>query len=210
MCGRGLIPEATALMGKYWVLLEQRFSYNLSIMCLGQPLSPETNLRRWMGDDLIRFDRIKGVITQSQSHFPIISSGLYKRILLNWDLWAISSLALSVYALLGNPINATIFVFPHFIPDLLQPLKIFSVSFTFLSKLTVNQSYSTIFQSIRSISPHRDTWKAAGRVIGMQDISRLCPTFKPVHVWLNHRAGSMWETVNWAIEEDASGSRMHN
>lgn len=131
MCGRGLIPEATALMGKYWVLPEQRFSSNLSIMCFGQPLSPEVNVQRWIGDNVINFDTIKGVITQSRSHSLMISLGLYERILLNQDLWAISSLTPSFYGLQRNPINATIFIFPHFIPDLLQQTKIFSVSLIF-------------------------------------------------------------------------------
>lgn len=173
MCGKGLIPEATALMGKYWVLPEQRFSSNLSIMCFGQPLSPEMNVQRRMGDNVINFDTIKGVITQSRSHSPMISSCLSEGILLNQDLWAISSLSLSFYGLLSNPINATLLVFPYFIPDLLQPLQTFCVTqfqTFFLLNLTANQPFSTFLQLpvcyVSSFS-HQDTWKEAGPVITM-------------------------------------------
>ena len=66
------------------MLPEQRFSSNLSIMGVGQPLSAEMNIQRWKGDNGINLDTIKGVITQSHSHSPMIS--LSERILLNQDL----------------------------------------------------------------------------------------------------------------------------
>ena len=163
MCGKGLIPEASALMGKYWVLPEQGFLSNLSIMCFGQPLSPDMIEGRGIGDNVINFDTIKGVITQSWSHSTMIGSCLSERIPLQQDLWAISSLRLSMVCWVIQSMQNSSSL-SYFIPDLLQPffssvgLKHF---FTWTLPAINHFLHSSSCQSIRL----QNTWKEAGSVI---------------------------------------------